>query len=150
MMNIFARVTSIILLLAMHTSFAAEQACHLAESKEGGKIYKTCNGQSKIIKFDYNVFVVSLSDDNPKKSVAILWQTPKASEMSDERYFIFDYKNMIVYDNKCLGGNFIIMDDNKDIVFTKYGESSSNIFTTREYEHCKQPLEKWVKMQQKW
>ncbi len=149
-MNIFTRLSPIFLLFVINISCASEQECHLTESKEGGKIYKTCNGQSKIITFDYNVFVVSLSDDNPKKSIAILWETPKVSEMSDERYFILDYKNMIVYDNKCLGGNSITMDENKNIVFSRFGETSSNFFNIRDYANCKKSLNNWVNKQQSW
>lgn len=149
-MNIIAKSVCIFLLVAITSCDASETRCYLNEDQEGGVIYKECEGSASKVPFDYKVFVVSLSDDVPSRHLAILWQTPRESRMSDERYFIFDYENMLVYDDKCLGGNFIMLEEKQNIVFEKYGEDGYVVFDRKDYSTCEKPLSVWVNSQRKW
>lgn len=142
-MNIYSALVVLLLFYVTASYGAADVNCHLAESEDGEVIYKECaNGRSEI-GFDHTAYVVSLSDDVPSKGLAVMWRTPKTSEMRDERYFILDYENMVVYDSSCLGGNFMMAMPDNQIIFTKYGTTDEIVFEQRNYNHCKQPLQTW-------
>lgn len=90
-------------------------------------------------------FLFRKDDQIPEKSLAVVVRSAiDAQGPYTDEYFILDYKNMMVYDNKCLEGNFAFIKDNI-VYFYKWEQSGKFIFKKEDFNHCKQPLKEWLK-----
>ena len=87
----------------------------------------------------------SLPQDDPKHQLAVFYRQPiDAPGPGWEEYFIVDYKNMMVYDNKCLGSNFAGIPIGEDEIVYENKEGDFKIFKKEDLDHCKQSLETWL------
>ena len=130
-------------------SYAQAPSCHLVQGEEE-KIYKVCDGERELVPFDYSVYVYTLpvGDHDRKNSLAAMVRIPVQSELRDERYFIFDYRNMEIYDHDCLEGNSAFWDEEeKVIVYRRFHELEFRAFKREDFAHCKQSLAQWSRKQ---
>jgi len=123
-----------IFLIFINKLHADGSSCDLIENQE---IFYQKN--NKRIEFNYKEYIFNLADKSNKNCLAIMWKVPKNSQMRDERYFILDYKNMVVYDNDdCLNADLIMFNDAKKIELHYFDkEEVVSIFKQKKYNNCK-------------
>ena len=129
--------------------YSDDKSCHLIVKNE--KIYKVCGNDKNTIPFKYQRYIYNIQNDDQVDNIAILWRTPKSSEMRDERLLIFDYKNMMIYDNiKCLKANLIMLNEKNQVELHYFDKDEIHIFHKANFESCKQPISRWVNRPLEW